>query len=177
MRRALSSSDGIQLVQAERDVQARLEQVGVDAAVDFRSMAVVANVFRVATAAKHHLERTVLAREGLSFSAFTVLWVLWVWGEMEAQHLAVEADVAKGTLTGVVTTLERRGLVTRRRHGSDGRRVLVGCTPAGEALMAELFARFNEGEQRIVAGLGAERSDELADLLRSVLRSMEEVDA
>jgi hypothetical protein len=43
--------------------------------------------------------------------------------------------------------------------------------------MAELFARFNEGERRIVAGLGAERSDELADLLRSVLRSMEEVDA
>ena len=34
---------------------------GVDADVDFRSMAVVANVFRVASGARHHLERTVLA--------------------------------------------------------------------------------------------------------------------
>ncbi len=177
MRRALSSTDRSELLRAEQDVQARLHQVGIDVEVDFRSMAVVANVFRVASAARGHLERTVLAPAGLSFSAFTVLWVLWVWGEMEAHDLAAEAGVTKATLTGVVTTLERRNLVSRRRHGADGRRVLVACTPDGEALMGQLFTRFNEGERRIVGGLDDTESGELAHLLRCMLRSMEEIDA
>ena len=96
MRRALSSTDRSELLRAEQDVQARLHQVGIDVEVDFRSMAVVANVFRVASAARGHLERTVLAAAGLSFTAFTVMWVLWVWGEMEAHDLAVEAGRHEG---------------------------------------------------------------------------------
>ena len=43
--------------------------------------------------------------------------------------------------------------------------------------MASLFARFNEGERRIVAGLDDDESRQLAHLLRKVLRSMEEIDA
>ena len=72
-------------------------------------MAAVANVFRSASAARGYLERTVLADVGLSFTAFTVMWVLWVWGEMETRDLAVDAGITKGTLTGVVGTLERHG--------------------------------------------------------------------
>src|SRR5262245_41637042 len=139
-------------------------------------MAVVANVFRVASAARVHLERTVLAEVGLSFTAFTVMWVLWVWGETETRELAVDAGVTKGTLTGVVGTLERRGLVTRRRHAGDGRPGRVSATAAGDALMARLFARFNAGEARIVSGLDADEARQLAALLRGVLHSLEEVD-
>ena len=175
MRRALSSTDDGDLVRAERDVEARLTEVGIDVDLDFASMAAVANVFRVASAARTHLERTVLADAGLSFTAFTVMWVLWVWGDMETRHLAVEAGVTKGTLTGVVGTLERRDLVVRRRVEGDGRLVRVATTSAGDALMASVFGRFNEGEARIVAALDAGESRQLAHLLRKVLRSMEEV--
>ena len=87
-----------------------------------------------------------LADVGLSFTAFTVMWVLWVWGEMESRELAIDAGITKGTLTGVVGTLEGRALVRRRRDDVDGRLVLVSTTPEGEALMVALFARFNEGE-------------------------------
>ena len=85
MRRALSSSDDGDLLRAERDVQKRLDELGLAVDLDFASMAVVANVFRVASAARSHLERTVLADAGLSFTAFTVMWVLWIWGEMESR--------------------------------------------------------------------------------------------
>ena len=50
MRRALSSSDAGDLLRAERDVQARLDGLGIDVDLDFASMAAVANVFRVASA-------------------------------------------------------------------------------------------------------------------------------
>ncbi len=176
MRRALSSSDDGELLRAERDVQKRLDELGLGVDLDFASMAVVANVFRTASAARSHLERTVLAEAGLSFSAFTVMWVLWIWGEMESRELAIDAGITKGTLTGVVGTLERRGLVGRRRDAADGRLVRVAATPGGDALMAGLFARFNEGETRIVSGLDGDESAQLARLLRGVQRSVEEVD-
>ena len=132
MRRALSSTDAGDLLRAEHDVQDRLHGLGIDVDLDFVSMAAVANVFRVASAARGHLERTVLADAGLSFTAFTVMWVLWVWGEMESRELAIDAGVTKGTLTGVVGTLERRGLVSRRRDAVDGRLVLVSTTTPGD---------------------------------------------
>ena len=173
MRRDLSSTDAEDLLRAEQDVQARLGGLGIDIDLDFGSMAAVANVFRVASAARSHLERTVLAGVGLSFTAFTVMWVLWVWGEMESRELAIDAGVTKGTLTGVVGTLEGRGLVRRRRGDVDGRLVLVSATADGEALMSGLFARFNEGEGRVVAALDTSEREQLAHLLRKVLRSME----
>jgi DNA-binding MarR family transcriptional regulator len=172
VRRALSSTDDRDLLRAERDVDARLTAVGIDVDLDFASMAVVANVFRVASTARSHLERTVLADVGLSFTAFTVMWVLWVWGEMETRHLAIDAGISKGTLSGVVGTLERRQLVVRRRVADDGRLVRVAATPGGAALMATLFARFNEGEARIVAALDDDEARQLAHLLRKILRSM-----
>ncbi len=176
MRRALSSSDAGALLRAEHDVAERLAELGSDADIDFASMAAVANVFRVASAARGHLERSVLSDDGLSFTAFTVLWVLWVWGEMPTHALAVDAGITKGTLTGVVGTLERRDLVTRHRDATDGRLVRVALTPAGDELMSGLFTRFNEGERRVVAGLSRAEAAQLADLLRKVLRSMEVLD-
>jgi DNA-binding MarR family transcriptional regulator len=85
--------------------------------------------------------------------------------------------VAKGTLTGVVTTLERRGLVARRRHPDDRRLILVSCTPAGDDLMVGLFPRFNDGESRVVSGLADPDVQRLAQLLRTVLRTIEAIEA
>lgn len=173
MRRGFSSSDQADLVRAEQDVRARLG----DLDVDVEAMAAVANVFRVASAARTHLERTALARVDLSFSAFTVLWVLWVWGEQESRHLAAEAGITKGTLTGVVSTLEGRGLVRRRPHATDKRLVLVAATAKGTRMMRSLFPRFNAEEQRITSGLAESERAELAHLLRQVLRTLEALDA
>ena len=177
MAGGLSSTDGRELLRVEEDVAARFRDAGIAHEVDLTSTAAVANVFRVATAARNHLERSVLAAADLSFTAFTVLWVLWVWGETEFRGLARETGVAKGTLTGVLTTLEGRDLVTRRRHVRDRRLVLVSCTPAGEELMIELFPRFNDGESRLVSCLSPADTRRLAHLLRQVLRTIDDLDA
>lgn len=177
MRRRLSSSDGRELLQVEKDVVARLGDAGIDVAIDFTSTTAIANVFRVASAARGHLERSVLAEAGLSFTAFTVMWVLWVWGESEFREVAADSGVAKGTLTGVVTTLERRGLVTRRRAPGDRRLLLVSCTAAGAELMVTLFPHFNDGETRLVSGLSTSETRQLGRLLRKVLRTIDGLDA
>lgn len=173
MPAGFSSSDTWELGRAEREVQARLAEEGVAVEVDVASLAAVSNVFRVATTVRNHMERTVLARVDLSFTAFTVLWVLWIWGEQEARHVAEEAGISRGTLTGVTTTLEARGLVARRAHPDDRRSVLIAATAAGDALMRSIYPVFNSEEAKVTAALDGERKAALADALRTVLRTVE----
>lgn len=161
-----------ELVDAERIAEARVGELGVDAG----SMAAISNIFRVATTIRNHMERTVLAGPDLSFTAFTVLWVLWIWGEQEARHVADESGVSRGTLTGVVTTLEKRGLVRRRPHPDDGRSVLMATTVAGEELMAELFPAFNAEEAKVSADLDDRQKDQLAEALRTIMRTVDRLD-
>jgi DNA-binding MarR family transcriptional regulator len=119
------------------------------------------------------MERQILAGEDLSWAAFTVLFVLWIWGDQQTRHLADEAGVTKGTLTGVLKTLEKRGLTRRRAHDDDGRLVLVSLEPKGAAVIERLFPAFNQGEASVSACLTEDEKDQLAALLRTIIRSVE----
>ncbi len=132
----------------EQAVMARLR----DADHDLEALALASNVFRVATAMRRRLEQRALRGTGLSWTAFKVLWVLWIWGECETRFVATEADVTKGTLTGVVDTLEKRGLVVRRRHDDDRRLVSIALSDDGLDLITEVFPAFNR-EERAIADL------------------------
>jgi len=150
---------------AEQDVQARLN----DQELDFDANRAISNIYRAAAAVRRQAEQGVLKEYGLSWGGFTILWVLWVWGEMETATLANECDLAKGTLTGMLTTLEKRQLVERRRSETDGRRVLVDATADGLRLIDKLFPRFNNLETELVQGLSTSESKELSRLLRIVI--------
>jgi DNA-binding MarR family transcriptional regulator len=155
------------LLAAERDVRARLAHLPLD----FGAMMAVSNIYRAATSVRNRMEREVLAHHGLSWGGFTILFVLWVWGPMEATRLAAECGLAKGTLTGMVTTLERRGLVRRRRSGDDRRRVAVALTGAGEDLIELVFPEFNRLEGEVVADLDGPELEALTGLLRRVIKT------
>ena len=160
-----SPSDDSWLLDAERDVQARLG----DRPLDFASLDAISNIYRAAGSIRSEAEREVLAEYGLSFGGFTILWVLWVWDEMETAQLAEQCSLAKGTLTGMLTTLEKRGLVTRSRVATDKRRVVVDLTAEGKTMIDTLFPKFNEFESEMSAGLDIDEKKELARLLRLVI--------
>jgi MarR family transcriptional regulator, organic hydroperoxide resistance regulator len=166
----LTAGSDRDLVQAERDIRDRIGEQELD----FGAMAAVSNIYRAANVIRNHMERTVLADEDLSWAAFTVLFVLWIWGDQQTRHLAAEAGVTKGTLTGVLKTLEKRGLAKRRAHGGDGRLVLVGLEPKGVGVIERLFPAFNMGEAAVSSALTEEEKSQLASLLRKIIRSVEE---
>jgi MarR family transcriptional regulator, organic hydroperoxide resistance regulator len=158
-----------ELLPAERKVVEKLGHLPLD----FRAMAAVSNLFRAAAAIRRKMESEVLAADRLSWTSFVVLWVLWVWGEMESRDLAAAVGISRPTSTGVVTTLEGRGLVRRRRSTADGRMVRVSLTSKGRAKIGDLFPRFNSEEIAVTAHLSAEDQDRLASMLRSMLRTAE----
>jgi DNA-binding MarR family transcriptional regulator len=137
-------------------------------------MQAAANVHRAAAAVRLHFENSVLRGPDLTWTAFVVLWVVWIWGEMETRYVAKEAGITKGTLTGVVKTLEARGLAARTRHAGDGRLVLLSLTDKGKDLMRTLFPAFNEEEAFVTATLSTSESKTLARLLRKVVSQVEQ---
>jgi len=157
------------LLPAERKV---LDALG-DRPLDFRAMWAVSNLFRASAAIRRHMEANVLSADRLSWTGFTGLWVLWVWGEMESREFAQAVGVSRPTATGVVTTLESRGFVRRRKDPRDGRRVLVSLTRAGTRKIEQLFPRFNAEEVIVTAHLDPARQDALANLLRSMYRAVD----
>ena len=165
MSQNVSSTDAKRLLQAERDIRERLG----DRALDFSSMQAIANIYRAASAVRRRAERDVLGDAELSWGGFTILWVLWVWGEMETSRLADECDLSKGTLTGMLTTLENQSLVSRVRLDTDRRRMLVSLTPTGITTIDRLFTKFNAFEGEMSSHMSDRQKLQLASLLRVVI--------
>ncbi|MBH5338462.1 MarR family transcriptional regulator [Streptomyces pactum] len=136
-------------------------------------MAAVANIHRAAAIVRHHLENSVLRSSDLTWTAFVVLWVVWIWEEPETRHVAEEAGISKGTLTGVARTLESRGLLARTGHPTDGRLVLLRLTPEGEEFMRRVFPEVNAEEAFVTTPLTDEECRTLADGLRRVVLQVE----
>ena len=150
------------LAETEVAVTSRL----ADLALDFEAMAVISNLFRAANSVRNHLERSVLQPHDLTWTAFVVLWVTWIWEPVETRTIAEEGGFSKATLSGVLTTLERREFVTRERSPEDGRLVLVRLTPQGRRLMKRLFPEFNAEERALADALPPDRKSETATMLR-----------
>jgi DNA-binding MarR family transcriptional regulator len=158
------NADG--LLPAERKI---VEELG-HLPLDFRAMWAISNVFRSGAALRRHLESTVLADDRLSWTAFTALWVLWIWGEMEARDFAAAVGISRPTASGVLTTLQGRRYLRRRKGSKDGRVVLVSLTPSGRKKIEELFPRFNAEEARVASALSEEEQERIASMLRALLR-------
>jgi MarR family transcriptional regulator, organic hydroperoxide resistance regulator len=157
------------LGETERAVRERLG----GAPLHWEQLHAAANLHRAAAAVRLHFENSVLRGPDLTWTAFVVLWVVWIWDELETRQVAAEAGISKGTLTGVVKTLEARGLVIRRKHATDGRLVLLSLTPQGKQLMDELFPAFNAEEVFVTERLTTAECGSLADLLRAVITQLE----
>ena len=169
--KAKQSSESRELLPQEQKV---LERLGERRDLNFRAMWVVSNLFRASTAVRRHMEASVLSHDQLSWTSFTTLWVLWIWGTMEVRDLAAAVGITRPTTTGVVATLKRRRCVKTRRGSEDGRSVFVLLTPKGRRIIERLFPVFNEEEVAVTARLTPSQQDDLATLLRAVLHSAED---
>jgi MarR family transcriptional regulator, organic hydroperoxide resistance regulator len=141
--------------------------------LDFRAMWAISNLFRTSTAVRRHMEADVLSEHRLSWTSFVGLWVLWVWGELEAREFAAAVGISRPTATGVITTLEQRGFARRRKDPEDGRMVRVALTGSGRRTIERLFPAFNREEAALAAHLSPDQQEDLAAMLRVLLRAVD----
>lgn len=80
------------------------------------------------------LHKPLLEPIGLTFPQYLVLLELHSAAPRTVGELGAKLGMDTGTITPLLKRLEGKGTVTRRRDIADERRVLVGLSPAGEAL-------------------------------------------
>lgn len=89
----------------------------------------------------------------LSLVHLNVLTVLLAEGPMPMSRLAAALDVSVASATGIVSRMERRGVVERRHGVEDRRIVLVHLTDAGHKVFDEIEAHRREALSRTIAML------------------------
>ena len=109
---------------------------------------------------------TILNRSGLSQGRFLTLIVLSRTPDKEIypSYLARKLGVTRATMTGLLTGLERQGLIVRRKPDADRRNICVSLTDAGRRtlenilpdyyrLFAKLTTYLDEGERQTLISL------------------------
>ena len=115
-----------------------------------------------------------LRDQGLSDQQWRVLRVL---GEdhgnggagVETGRIAREAFIIGPSLSGVLTRMERDGLIDRQRDPSDQRRTVVRATPKGLARVSTLSQTIEAHYQWMEKNLGKAKLQQLYSLLDEVI--------
>ncbi len=141
--------------------------------IDFQAQATVANLYRAANATRKYFTNTVLKEYDLSWTGFVVLWVVWIFDGIETRHAADEAGISKSTLSGIIKTMESRGLIERQFDSADKRLVHLHLTKEGDETMVELFPKFNLKEVETVSPLERREVEDLGQSLKRIITHLE----
>ena len=113
--------------------------------------------------------RPSLRRHALSDQQWRVLRVLGEHGTVDTGRVAREAFILGPSLTGVLTRMERDGLIARERDPADQRRTVVKATARGRALVRKLSSTIEAHYASMEAVLGKQKLAELYALLDAVI--------
>ena len=152
----------------ERRALARLAEEA-ETAVDPAVFAATFDLIRLANRLMYDFETNVHRPLGMSWAGFRVLFCTWIEREVEPRELARLCAVSRGTVSSVLNTLERDGLVRRRRQSRDRRVVTVAITQKGRRRVKAAFERQHAREHQWLGDLDPQTIAELVLLLRHLL--------
>ena len=118
--------------------------------------------------------RPALREHALSDQQWRVLRVLGEHGTVETGRVAREAFILGPSLTGVLSRMERDGLIGRERDPADQRRTVVKATVKGKLLVRKLSVTIEAHHQQMEAVLGKQKLAQLY-LLLDALIAMEQL--
>jgi DNA-binding MarR family transcriptional regulator len=119
-------------------------------------------------------ESAYLSQYEISQGRFTVLMLLNGCAEKPSTpaDLAEKAGVTRATMTGLVDTLEKDGLVTRADDPRDRRTVLVQLTAAGRELLDEVLPGYFAAVTKMMHPLSRTERTQLIALLQKIQRGL-----
>ena len=128
-----------------------------------------ANLFHAADLLMELHNRQSREQYQLSPSARQVLAVIEGAREpLEPSVIAERVLITTGSMTSLLDTLERRGLVRRMPHPGDRRKLLVDITPDAQAILDQLLPSLHARERDVISAALTTR--EQHDLLRLITK-------
>lgn len=109
-----------------------------------------------------------VARHGMTLAEFAILEALYHRGQMLLGEVQRRVLVSSGGITFLVDRLVAKGLVERRNCDADRRARYAALTPAGEALLTEIFPEHAAAITQAMGGLSMSELTQAADLVRAL---------
>ena len=110
-----------------------------------------------------------LREHDLSDQQWRVLRVLGEHGVVETGRVAREAFILGPSLTGVLSRMERDGLIRRERDSTDQRRTVVEATAKGRKLVEQLSHGIEAHYAWMEKSLGKDKLEQLYELLDELI--------
>jgi DNA-binding MarR family transcriptional regulator len=133
-----------------------------------------ANLIRTANRLLAQIDRRRHTVADLSASGVQILAVVEGAGEPLPPHIIAERLlITSGTMTSLLDTLERRGLVRRVAHPSDRRKLLIDITDEARTILDRMLPRVHGASRDAFAGLSDAECETLVGLLERVQARLE----
>lgn len=117
-----------------------------------------------------HRFRPMLAAHDVTEQQWRVIRVLSETSPLDASEVAERACILAPSLTRIIKALEDRGLITRERDASDGRRAVLAISASGLAIIREVTPESRAIYAELEARYGAEQIDRLLDMLDELIK-------
>jgi MarR family transcriptional regulator, negative regulator of the multidrug operon emrRAB len=131
---------------------------------------------RASMVVTYDLESAVHRPQGLSWSSFRLLFVVWLAGPLEPKKAAELAGVTKAAVSNLAKSLIDAELLTRTPADRDGRSVQLALTEEGQRQIHALFQKQNERERAWVAALTPAEQHILVLLLNKLITGRTDFD-
>jgi len=137
--------------------------------VDADAISLVLLMSRVSSQVLNELDTRVHRPRGWSWSGFRIMLAVLVMGPLEPRQVAPLAGVSRASISAVLNTLERDGLVERRRDSADRRVVTIVLTELGQAQLLNTYSEQQVVEREWAATLSNSEIKQFTRLLRKML--------
>jgi DNA-binding MarR family transcriptional regulator len=135
------------------------------------AMAMVLLLYRVTNAVVYDLESTVHRPAGWSWSAFRLLFTLWISGPQEASRAAELAGMSRAAVSSLSRTLSAAGLLERVPDERDRRGVVLSLSAEGTSRLEATLRLHNEREAEWAALLTPQELEVFTSLLAKLARA------
>ena len=143
--------------------------------VDVSSVGIISRIWRIGRHLEHARKER-LAGHGTDRVTLDVLAMLRRSGppyQMTAGELTHHSLISSGGVSQRLEKLERAGLVTRKIHSDDRRRIDVQLTAAGVELIDSILADLMAHEAALLDGLDPSEQEDLRRILKRLLARFE----
>lgn len=140
--------------------------------VDSRASDCVINIWRTNTMLSEEMGQ-VLRPHDLTLAGFRAMMILRVsGGSLSPAEIADRLGSSRATVTGLLDSLEKRGVVRRLPDPQDRRRLQIVLTDDGRSVLDALLPGYFARERESVAALDPAGQETLVELLGALQRGL-----
>jgi DNA-binding MarR family transcriptional regulator len=133
--------------------------------VNLDAMRMVLMLHRVTNAIVYDLESSVHRPAGWSWSAFRLLFTLWIAGPLESKDAAARTGMSRPAVSSLTKTLVAQKLIKREDSEDDGRTVVLSLTAKGRRDLEVVYRQHNQREGEWADALSPDERATLHELL------------